>query len=172
MGTRLFSSSRLMFSAVSKTFLGARALARPAARLYSVDATQVKLTFACPHEVINDETEVDWVAVPGKDGVFGVYPNHVPTISELNPGVVTVSAKGEETKYFVSGGFVEVNRDSACNIACIEAVPVSAIDAKLARQGLERSQNALSNASSDNAKATAEIGVQVHSAMVAAVESS
>ena len=47
------------------------------------------------------------VILPGGDGQFGVMPSHVPTITEVKPGVVSVqeTAGGALAKYFVSGGF-------------------------------------------------------------------
>ena len=46
------------------------------------------------------------VIIPGADGMFGVLPGHVPTISELKPGVIEVTtAPGEVQKYFISSGF-------------------------------------------------------------------
>ncbi len=46
------------------------------------------------------------VIIPGAGGVFGVLPGHVPTISELKPGVLEVTiAPNEVVKYFVSSGF-------------------------------------------------------------------
>ena len=59
--------------------------------------------------------------VPGADGMFGVLPGHVPTISELKPGVVEVTtAPGEVQKYFVSSGFVFAHADSTLDICGIE----------------------------------------------------
>ena len=59
--------------------------------------------------------------IPGADGMFGVLPGHVPTISELKPGVVEVThAVGEVERFFVSSGFVFAHADSTLDICGIE----------------------------------------------------
>src|SRR6056297_1127604 len=75
--------------------------AKPAA------AGSLSLTFTLPSACLYDTAPVEMVILPGVDGIFGVMPNHVPTIAELKPGVVSIqeAAGGPLTKYFVSGGF-------------------------------------------------------------------
>jgi F0F1-type ATP synthase epsilon subunit len=48
------------------------------------------------------EQDVHQVTVPGADGDFGILANHVPTLTVLRPGVVTVmeSASGAAKTYF------------------------------------------------------------------------
>ena len=61
------------------------------------------------------------VIIPGADGMFGVLPGHVPTISELKPGVVEVTtAPGEVEKYFISSGFCFAHADSTLDVCGIE----------------------------------------------------
>lgn len=65
------------------------------------------LNFALPSKTLYTEANVEMVILPGGDGMFGVMANHVPTITELKPGIVSVqeSVGGPLTKYFVAGGF-------------------------------------------------------------------
>lgn len=65
------------------------------------------LNFTIPSKSLYAEAPVEMVILPGGDGQFGVMPSHVPTITEVKPGVVSVqeTAGGPLTKYFVSGGF-------------------------------------------------------------------
>ncbi len=68
--------------------------------------TKLTLNLTAPHVAIFTKKEVDMVIIPGAGGVFGVLPGHVPTISELKPGVLEVTVSpGEVAKYFVSSGF-------------------------------------------------------------------
>jgi len=61
------------------------------------------------------------VIIPGADGMFGVLPGHVPTISELKPGVLEVTtAPGEIQKYFISSGFAFAHVDSTLDVCGIE----------------------------------------------------
>lgn len=46
------------------------------------------------------------VIIPGAAGMFGVLPGHVPTISELKPGLLEVTvAANDVQKFFISSGF-------------------------------------------------------------------
>ena len=72
----------------------------------------LELTFTVPSKALYEGANVEMVILPGGDGMYGVMPNHVPTVAELKPGVVYVqeSAGSELTKYFVSGGFATGER--------------------------------------------------------------
>ena len=65
------------------------------------------LTFTVPDKALYEGVPVEMAILPGGDGMFGVMPNHVPTIAELKPGVVSVQEEsgGPLIKYFISGGF-------------------------------------------------------------------
>jgi F-type H+-transporting ATPase subunit delta len=79
-------------------------------------AGSLSLTFTLPKACLYDTAPVEMVILPGVDGIFGVMPNHVPTIAELKPGVVSVqeTAGGPLTKYFVSGGFASSAPAPSC----------------------------------------------------------
>ena len=52
------------------------------------------------------EAEVAQVNVPGLTGDFGILPSHVPVLTCLKPGVISVyaDAAGTPEDYFVSSG--------------------------------------------------------------------
>ena len=53
------------------------------------------------------------VLAPGSDGDFQVLRDHAPVMTSLRPGVVVVEEEGGRTsRYFVRGGFVDVNPNS------------------------------------------------------------
>lgn len=70
-------------------------------------ATGLTFNFTLPAESLYENTPVEMVILPGSDGQFGVMPNHVPTVTQLKPGVVSVQeeAGGPLKKFFISGGF-------------------------------------------------------------------
>lgn len=88
----------------------------------SAPAGGMLLSFTVPDKSLYESTPVEMVILPGGDGQFGVMPNHVPTISELKPGVVSVQEEtgGPLVKYFVSGGFAS----SARLCLCLRSSPV------------------------------------------------
>jgi len=61
---------------------------------------ELLFTLTDPASCIFEAAPVEMVILPGVDGQFGVMPNHVPTIAELKPGVVSVqeAAGGPLTK--------------------------------------------------------------------------
>eukprot|EP01116_Phalansterium_solitarium_P010533 TRINITY_DN253_c0_g1_i1.p1 TRINITY_DN253_c0_g1~~TRINITY_DN253_c0_g1_i1.p1 ORF type:complete len:181 (-),score=17.85 TRINITY_DN253_c0_g1_i1:276-773(-) len=146
---------------------------RIGARSFAVEAKALRLTLAAPHNAIVSNKEVTLVNVPGVSGEFGILAEHVPTIAELKPGVVTVfSKKGADEvqdKYFISGGFAFMSADSSLNINVVEAVGLDLIDPEAAREGFKRFSAELSSASDDLSRAKAQIGVEVHQSLCAAL---
>jgi F-type H+-transporting ATPase subunit epsilon len=61
--------------------------------------------------------EVDQVDVPGAEGDFGVLAGHAPLIALIRPGIMTVTAGGEQTQFVVLGGFAEVGPDGLTVLA-------------------------------------------------------
>ncbi|MDO5530069.1 MAG: F0F1 ATP synthase subunit epsilon [Paracoccus sp. (in: a-proteobacteria)] len=62
--------------------------------------------------------QVREMRLPATDGDMVVMPGHALEIVTLRPGIVTViDANGAETQFAISGGFVEINNDSASLLA-------------------------------------------------------
>ncbi|HEY5752941.1 MAG TPA: ATP synthase F1 subunit epsilon [Chthoniobacterales bacterium] len=55
---------------------------------------------------------VDMVVVPAIEGEMGILPMHIPLMTTLNPGEVTVIKDGKTDYLPVAGGFVEVTPSS------------------------------------------------------------
>lgn len=102
---------------------------------------------------------------------MGVVVEHQPAVTQMEPGVVTVfeSAGAEPQKWFVSGGFAFVHADSTCDIAAVEAVPLEHLDEAAARDGLKKYQADANAATDDVERAYANIGIDVHEAMIDAL---
>ena len=53
--------------------------------------------------------DVDMVTVPGIEGELGILPQHVPLMTQLQPGELKISKSGQPDTYLAVGaGFVEV----------------------------------------------------------------
>lgn len=113
--------------------------------------------------------QVDMVIIPATTGQMGVLPGHVATIAELKPGVLSVHEGNEVAKYFISSGFAFIHANSYADVIAVEAVPIDRIDPNLVQKGLAEFTQKLSSASTDLEKAEAQIGVDVHSALNAAL---
>jgi len=53
-------------------------------------------------------TEANSILVPGIEGDFTALPNHSTFLTTLRPGILTIFDKNGETKFIVTGGFVEI----------------------------------------------------------------
>uniref|UniRef100_A0A6M2EP76 ATP synthase F1 complex delta/epsilon subunit N-terminal domain-containing protein n=1 Tax=Populus davidiana TaxID=266767 RepID=A0A6M2EP76_9ROSI len=140
-------------------------------RLPTPSAIPSKLTvnFVLPCASEISGKEVDMVIIPASTGQMGVLPGHVSTITELKPGVLSVHEGNEVKKYFVSSGFAFIHANSIADIVAVEAAPLDQIDSSLVQKGLAEFTQKLSSASTDLEKAEAQIGVDVHSALNAAL---
>ncbi len=110
--------------------------------------------------------------IPAHSGAMVVLSRHIPTIAQLKPGVVTVTKEDgtEAEKYFVSGGYAFVHPDNTCSVNAVEAIPLGDLDIDAARTALTRYENLSREAGSEEDKALAAIGVNVHQAMVYALQ--
>ncbi|WP_424245502.1 F-type H+-transporting ATPase subunit epsilon [Elusimicrobium posterum] len=68
----------------------------------------LKLTILTPEKPIVEEKEVDFVAVPAYEGEMGFLPGHLNIVAQLKAGTVHYKYGGQEEKFDVLGGFVEV----------------------------------------------------------------
>ena len=113
---------------------------------------------------------VDMVVVPGGEGDFGVLPGHAPLIASVRPGVIEIYEGREVSdRIFVAGGFAEVTSER-CTVLAEAAMRVADIDVGAAETDLRNAENALADASDDNARADAERRVGVAQGKIDAVK--
>ncbi len=63
------------------------------------------------------EGEADSVRFPGSEGDFQVLRNHAPLIGILGRGDIRLKRGGQETRYRIDGGVVEVLRNRVIVLA-------------------------------------------------------
>ena len=61
--------------------------------------------------------EVDQVDIPGTEGDMGILPDHTPLMAAIRTGAITVYADGNETQYFVQGGFADATHEGLTVLA-------------------------------------------------------
>ena len=98
-------------------------------------------------EIVTPETtayseDVEMVTIPGAEGELGVYPNHVPLLTTLNPGELRVLKGGRESFLAVGEGFVEIRGD-AVSVLTDLALEASTIDESAAEAAIARAQAAM-----------------------------
>ncbi|KAH7332186.1 hypothetical protein KP509_20G073900 [Ceratopteris richardii] len=131
--------------------------------------TKLTVNFVLPYKSEMDAQEVDMIIVPATTGQMGILPGHVPTIAELKPGIMSVHEGSEVKQFFVSGGFAFVHPNSVADVTVVDAYPLDVFDAEEVKRGLADFTQKSAAATTDSEKAEAEIGVQVHSALSAAL---
>merc|ERR1712205_265074 len=152
---------------------GALSRAAPSAmrRGFAAEAAgsqHLNFSLLLPDRAVYDEQAVDLVIVPASNGAFGIMKDHVPTVAQLDAGVLTVHTDGQEDKFFVSGGFAIVKEDGA-DVCAVEAVRVDDLDAAAVSAGLSDATAKLAAAADDTAKAEAQISVSTYLAMQGAI---
>jgi ATP synthase F1 epsilon subunit len=80
-------------------------------------------------------TDADSVQAPGELGEFELLPGHVPMLTALKPGVLTIGTKARQ-RYAVSSGYLRVDPSGAVEILVEQALPTVEIDAEAARKDL------------------------------------
>jgi F-type H+-transporting ATPase subunit epsilon len=101
----------------------------------------LKLEIVTPEEKVYSE-DVNMVTLPGSEGEFGVYPNHVPLLTTLKPGELRVMKDGREIALAVGEGFVEI-KANAVSILTDMALEAEKIDEGAAEKAVERAKAAM-----------------------------
>ena len=104
-------------------------------------AATLKLEIVTPETTAYSE-DVEMVTLPGVEGELGVYPNHVPLLTTLNPGELRVLKGGQETFLAIGEGFVEITGTSV-SVLTDMALDISAIDENAAEAAIERAKAAM-----------------------------
>jgi F-type H+-transporting ATPase subunit epsilon len=101
-------------------------------------AAQIKLEVVTPTRAVLSE-DVDEVVLPGSVGQVGILPGHLPLLTGLAIGEMTVRIDGVERHFFVDKGFAEV-LDDKVSVLTQGCEGVSDIDIDNARTELKQAE--------------------------------
>ncbi len=93
-------------------------------------------------------TDADMVTIPGADGYMGVMAGHMPLVSTLRPGMIDVQANGKDERFFIRGGFAEIN-PTKVTVLAEEAIPMSEMDLAVLDQRIRDAEEDLAAAKTD-----------------------
>jgi F-type H+-transporting ATPase subunit epsilon len=101
-------------------------------------ANTLTLQIVTPEETIDTEG-VELVTLPGVAGQFGVYPEHVPLMTQMVPGEIIVHKEGRDLFIATGEGLIEVtaNRVSVLTDLAIASDRIDEAKAEEARQRAE-----------------------------------
>jgi F-type H+-transporting ATPase subunit epsilon len=99
-------------------------------------ALTLKLEIVTPDAVVYSE-DVHMVTLPGIEGQIGVYPMHIPLLTQIVPGEIIVQKDGQESYLAVGEGVVEV---TATRVAIVTdmAIPSDQIDEAKVEEARQR----------------------------------
>ena len=123
-------------------------------------ANTLRLEIVTPLEKAYSD-DVAMVVIPGVEGEMGIYPMHIPVMTEIKPGELRILKDGQESDFAVGEGFVEITQTSVTVLTDM-AIAESAIDERAVEKAIERAQAALRHAEAMNAEeiATTEAALE------------
>ncbi|POZ63919.1 F0F1 ATP synthase subunit epsilon [Chromobacterium alticapitis] len=108
--------------------------------------------------------EAEFVVAPATEGEIGVYPQHVPLLTRIKPGVLRLKVPGskEEVLVAVSGGMMEV-QPSLITVLADTAIRGEDLDEARANEAKRAAEDVLKRATDDlsTAKAHAALAVAI-----------
>lgn len=111
----------------------------------------LKLEIVTPEARIYSE-EVDMVTLPGVEGELGIYPMHVPLMTQIKPGEITARKGGSDFFLAVGEGFVEVTSNRVAILTDM-AMKSDDIDEAKAEEARKRAEARLQEKLSDEESA-------------------
>ncbi len=95
-------------------------------------STNLKVNVVTPQGPVA-QTDTDAVLAPGRLGQFEILEGHVPFLSELHAGVMTLGEATEKHFFALGPGFLEVEPNGEVQVLCEQACAVADIDAEAAK---------------------------------------
>lgn len=103
--------------------------------------TILEVNLVTPRGVVA-HTEAISVQAPGELGEFELLPGHVPLLSALRAGVLTIGTK-TRARYAVSEGYLRVDPSGAVEILVEQALAAKDIDVEAAKRELVQAETDL-----------------------------
>jgi F-type H+-transporting ATPase subunit epsilon len=115
-------------------------------------AATLKLEIVTPDAKVYSE-DVEMVTLPGTEGEMGIYPQHVPLMTQIVPGEIVARKGGEDYLLAVGEGFVEITGDRVAILADM-AIRAENIDEAQAEDARRRAEARLAEHLDDEESAT------------------
>jgi len=110
-------------------------------------ASTLKFEIITPDATVYSE-DVDMVTLPGVEGQMGVYPQHVPLMTQMVPGEIIVRKEGRDCSLAVGEGVVEITGDHVAILTDL-AVAAEKIDEAKVQEARQRAEARLRENLSD-----------------------
>ncbi len=117
-------------------------------------AATLKLEIVTPEAKIYSES-VDMVTLPGVDGEMGIFPMHVPLMTQVVAGELSVRKDGRDHYLAIGEGFVEITGERVAVMTDM-AIKADDIDEAKAEEARKRAEARLSEKLGDEESATVQ----------------
>jgi F-type H+-transporting ATPase subunit epsilon len=113
-------------------------------------AAKIAFDLVSPEKLLLS-ADADMVTVPGTEGYMGVMAGHAPVVTTLRAGMIDVNADGKDDRYFIRGGFAEINA-SKITVLADEAIPMTEMDLAVLDQRINDAQEDELSAATDSTR--------------------
>src|SRR5512138_2756631 len=120
-------------------------------------ASTLKLEIVTPDARIYSE-DVEMVTLPGVEGEMGIYPQHVPLMTQLTAGEVVARKDGADQFLAVGEGFVQITGDRV-SVMTDMAIRAENIDEAQAEEARRRAEARLGEKLSDEEAAAVQAAI-------------
>jgi F-type H+-transporting ATPase subunit epsilon len=107
----------------------------------------LKLEIVTPEAKIYSE-DVDMVTLPGVEGEMGIFPMHIPLMTQVAAGEICARRNGQDHYLAVGEGFVEITGDRVAILTDM-AIKADDIDEARAEEARKRAEARLAEKLSD-----------------------
>src|SRR5438309_403398 len=114
-------------------------------------AATLKLEIVTPDARVYSD-DVEMVTLPGIEGEMGIFPQHVPLMTQIVPGEITVRKEGRDYFLAVGEGFVEITGERVA-IMTDMAIRAENIDEAKAEEARQRAEARLAERLDDEESA-------------------
>ena len=111
-------------------------------------ANTLKLEIVTPDAKVYSE-DVEMVTLPAVEGEMGIFPQHVPLMTQIVPGEIVARKNGQDFSLAVGEGFVEITGERVAILADM-AIRAESIDEAKAEEARRRAEARLSEKLDDN----------------------
>ena len=103
--------------------------------------------------------DVQGVTVPGSEGDMGILPGHAPVMTTIRPGLLVVTTRsGSEKRFYVRGGFAEINPEQLTVLAQ-QSIDVEELNAADIAQEVQNLEEDVADAKTEEAREKAEFAL-------------
>jgi len=114
-------------------------------------AATLKLEIVTPDAKVYSD-DVEMVTLPGVEGEMGIFPNHVPLMTQIAPGEIVARKSGQDFFLAIGEGFVEITGERVAILADM-AIRAENIDESKAEEARRRAEARLAEKIDDEESA-------------------